>query len=293
MFFPHSCMGLNPLICRTGPIFNPGRQQCARGIITGDNHQREDCILAMRKHNSNHTLITEVLTGEYVIVTWGESSSIRCEGKRGELIYVPTGTHKVKINKGCSLSGEGWFLEGSYNRLVKLSLSAQQVTDIPISNILFKVPEENALQKLRNPSWDKLGEVVKMPLHHIRLNGNEEDILQLSPNKESSFWISSIPSFIFVIIAVITCVIGYRYRKSFDRAWHNARPNCRQEPEVVPLRLDRISPVEKFSDNEDEGVEEASVSKMATAIPSPLSGAQGFRLGGYPEITLPYDNIKP
>ena len=36
IFEPTSCMGARPTICRTGPVYDRSRMQCARGIVTGE-----------------------------------------------------------------------------------------------------------------------------------------------------------------------------------------------------------------------------------------------------------------
>ena len=59
IFTPRGCIGSNPAICRTGPIYNRNSMQCPRGILTGEKSLRAFCAVTIARAITPSTTVQE------------------------------------------------------------------------------------------------------------------------------------------------------------------------------------------------------------------------------------------
>ena len=71
IFEPTSCMGARPTICRTGPVYDRSRMQCARGIVTGEEKLRRQCLITIMRAQTEASSVQELSPGQVLISTTG------------------------------------------------------------------------------------------------------------------------------------------------------------------------------------------------------------------------------
>ncbi len=120
MFIPHSCIGNNPKVCRTGPLASQGKWACERGLITGHEPDRRECI-AEQVDVREATTVVEMERGEYVLITTGETYTLSCEGARQIKDELPLGTWHLQLGGRCELSMDNWTLAGEILKFGNLS----------------------------------------------------------------------------------------------------------------------------------------------------------------------------
>ena len=104
MFYPKTCVGHNPRVCATGPVYNTKAETCIRGIVTGHRTDRHVCNMIIRKTIDKQSQIHEISTNEFIIIFYTNDNVIlRCYGSREKAIKVIKGTYKVKLKENCSL----------------------------------------------------------------------------------------------------------------------------------------------------------------------------------------------
>ena len=129
MFRPQNCMGLNPLICRTGPIFREGQMTCPRGIISGQKQQRLQCEVVMQ--TALVETVEEIETGRFVFTTKGQRFDLNCPGEIEQGHYLTAGVYQIILDTGCRLSGPEWHIEGMLQHYTELSLRTPDVNITP------------------------------------------------------------------------------------------------------------------------------------------------------------------
>jgi len=139
---PHDCLGRRPTVCRTGPQYTGVQWACVRGILTGQDVLRKHCKLTIKRAGAQQ-VIQEVYPGEYVLVTWDTSITVRCLGKRGRPDTLKEGVYHVLVPETCRIHGEGWVLPGLMKRTVNRTLLARRVA-VPSLSIPHLMPEKVA-----------------------------------------------------------------------------------------------------------------------------------------------------
>ena len=105
-FVPTHCIGHNPSVCRTGPIYADTHFSCERGIISQNHELREMCQSHVIPQND--TIVTELSPGEFVIITPGESYAEQCSGERELTIILEPGVYHIIVHPYCTLTGKDW-----------------------------------------------------------------------------------------------------------------------------------------------------------------------------------------
>jgi hypothetical protein len=126
IFVPHSCIGMQPEVCRTGPQYNQHLGQCPRGILLEQRALRKHCQIQLAFENST-TVIDEVNSGEFVMVTWGEICVLHCRGKLEKQYHLLPGVYLLSVPENCTIAGQGWTLPGIIRRTVQKSVKSHQV----------------------------------------------------------------------------------------------------------------------------------------------------------------------
>ena len=171
IFEPHSCLGANPAICRTGPIYGQGRLMCPRGILNGNTQQRQVCEVTVSKLNSPEGFAHELIPGLFVVFSYGEEYVVYCPARPEHRDYLETGLFKIKVEPGCRIVGKDWTIHGLIQGKSKVTL---KLPTIPIVSMdLSDMLNGAELQKhLSKPIWKDLPEIRNLNLHN--LNWNDE-----------------------------------------------------------------------------------------------------------------------
>ena len=126
-FVPTMCAGRRPQLCRAGPRWKDAFP-CERGLITGHEPDRKDCVLALTRTNT--TTARELREGVFILQTLGENVRLACKGLRQEQTTLNRGIYQIELNEGCTLSGGRWALHGIIKRY--LTANAQiQILEVP------------------------------------------------------------------------------------------------------------------------------------------------------------------
>ena len=126
MFTPQDCIGKGPSVCRTGPLSTHEMWACERGIITGHPADRNTCIFREGQMDKT-TEVYEIIRGQYVIQTTGETYSLSCEGQRQIKSDMDMGTYTLDLEGKCEFAGDGWTLSGEILRLSNVTIIRPRV----------------------------------------------------------------------------------------------------------------------------------------------------------------------
>ena len=131
IFEPTSCMGVRPTICRTGPVYDRSRMQCARGIVTGEERFRRQCLITITRAQTEATSVQELSPGEVIISKNGENMSLVCKGQAERRINLRRGLFILTLPTACRINGRGWTITGLARRSAQLTVSLPVVAIKP------------------------------------------------------------------------------------------------------------------------------------------------------------------
>ena len=134
LFEPKDCIGANPAICRTGPLFERNVLDCPRGLLQGNKMLHKKCPLNIHKNNVNATIVSEISPGTLVVSTTGETLSLLCNGQPVERIPLHTGAFSLRVKETCVVKGDGWSATGLVERNSAFHLELD-IISIPVVNI--------------------------------------------------------------------------------------------------------------------------------------------------------------
>ena len=126
-FVPTMCTGRRPQLCRAGPRWKDAFP-CERGLITGHEPDRRDCVLIPTR--TNVTTAQELREGVFILQTLGENVRLACKGLRQEQTTLDRGIYWIRLDEGCTLSGGRWALHGIIKRYFTASTDIQPL-DVP------------------------------------------------------------------------------------------------------------------------------------------------------------------
>jgi hypothetical protein len=220
MFHPSVCQGVDPMVCRTGARYREGRLRCPRGLITGDNKQREACQVLL-SHGTGKTQIQEISPGEYVVVTWGENIAERCRGKDAEKQMLNRGVYLIAVSDDCSVDGKDWILTGFKEKIGRLNVKALKVEDFVPVGLTDLVPESEMMEALDIPTWTGLKPVVRRNLAPL-----PEPEVEIDWPEHGGYAAWGIALFVIGCgILVIVVIIRKRYKRQ-HRLRNTFHPTC-------------------------------------------------------------------
>jgi hypothetical protein len=110
MFMPNTCMGVRPVVCRSGPLFKANVMKCARGLIFNQTGLIHECKFDLSK-GDNATLIQQIAQNQYLLSTWGETLKLRCPMEVELAVKIAPGTYDIKCQPPCVIEGETFQLD--------------------------------------------------------------------------------------------------------------------------------------------------------------------------------------
>lgn len=125
MFVMNKCTGDHPIVCDASVMYNSNGMLCARGIISGDVSNRDECPAIIRKVK-NQTIISTLGLNNYIVVTWGELVVTRCSGRPEMKSVLKRGIHHILLNHTCTLRGVSWKIEGVRTHIETLHVMSEK-----------------------------------------------------------------------------------------------------------------------------------------------------------------------
>lgn len=222
MFKPHSCTGREPMICRTGPIYDLSRMQCPRGILTGDVKERAECKVTVRRTTKTPTAIEEVGLGEFVVVTWGEQYSVHCQGQGERRDVVSPGVYYVQVPDECTVKGPGWTISGITKKFVNATFKTEPLP-LPLAvDLQMTLPEDEVIKLLdsmlkEQHVTDTLKPLEQLQELHLEPLQMRDDPVEWELDYVVNTWWFDVVLIIgvFVVVLVVVNVCYKRYSKQF------------------------------------------------------------------------------
>ena len=196
---PNKCLGINPAICRTGPLFMGGKYHCEKGLLNGNQQLREECKIQIIENNSS--IISETIPGIYIVSNRGEDYSLSCKGEREKLGTIPRGVAKIKVAHQCQLTTREFTLKGILNAHVNITIPQTSVKIAPFSmDVNYNESKilDKKLEKLKSEKWiplKHLNKIVLEPLEGLTIQTHHF-------LKSQSLGAAGVCAIIFIIIGV-------------------------------------------------------------------------------------------
>ena len=146
-------------------LYNEKHYQCEQGLLNGDEMKRKNCEVTIRKAEGK-SFIKEIVPGEFVLITWGETVTQRCLNTVPVDSRLEAGVYMMKISSKCTYSGEDWAVSPIKEFSGRLSIMALKV-DIPPLKIKEIVPEQTSIALLNKTKFNHLEPVVRQNLRSL------------------------------------------------------------------------------------------------------------------------------
>ena len=205
IFEPTSCLGARPSICRTGPVYDRSKMQCARGIVTGETRLRSHCLITITRGNTdNISTVQELSPGEVTISTDGENMSLVCAGQAEKRIRLSGGLYILKLPSRCRINGQGWTLTGMARRSIQSTVSLPVIQIAPF-NLTTAITEKSIESHLNSPHWAVLAKVKNIKLSSLNVDPNQDYGIIWGTSKHSILW--TIVGILILVIVIIVIVL--------------------------------------------------------------------------------------
>ena len=230
IFEPTSCMGVRPTICRTGPVYDRSRMQCARGIVTGEEKLRRQCLITITRAQTEATSVQELSPGEVIISTNGENMSLVCKGQAERRINLRGGLFILTLPTACRINGHGWTMTGLARRSVQSTVSLPVVAIKPF-RLSTTITQRSVERHLNSPHWEILSKIENIKISSLDVDPNEDSGIIWGLNTHSTIW-TTIGILILVTGIILMIVMSFQ---KYRRPPRRRRPVERsRDPECAP-----------------------------------------------------------
>ena len=214
IFEPTSCLGARPSICRTGPVYDRSKMQCARGIVTGETRLRSHCLITITRANvANISTVQELSPGELIISTDGENMSLVCAGRAEKRIRLSGGLYILKLPSRCRLNGQGWTLTGMARRTAQTTVSLPVIEIAPF-NLSTAITAKSIESHLNSPHWAVLAKVKNIKMSSLNVDPNEDYGINWGTSTHSILWtMFGIAMLVTVIIILVLSLQQFKKRR--------------------------------------------------------------------------------
>jgi len=230
LFNPSHCIGHNPIVCHSGPIFDVTKKTCVRGILNGETKLHKECDVILGK-TLKTSIVREVALNVYVLATNGEDFNLRCKSKIDEPGTFEAGAYRIDLPKDCNLRGSGWILSEIEHYQQKLELHVQ-VIEVPNVNLTKLIPAEKLLPMMSYTDISLLGKVSPVELEKLHLN---RVIIKNVPHHYILY--GCIAGIIIISVGIVVGVLGWR--------WYKRRPSPAITYVPTMEKVDIVMPTEK------------------------------------------------
>ena len=245
VFKPYRCMGRNPEICYTGPIYAKTHFSCLHGVLTNNAALRDTCTLTIHRNKMLQESVREISTNEFIIVSNGAILDLFCEGKPSKTVRLPIGTSKVHLSPHCRLSTKQWMINGIMSYDMNLTLTSPAVRVIAFNWTNF-ISSKTIHAHLALKKWQDLPQIPNVSLKQLPDDIDDSTDWLLNDISPAYKW-----PLLFLLILVITTallVIGYKYNWiRFLQNTPSPTPKIiTHDIEMNPLRDDKTLPVSQL-----------------------------------------------
>ena len=233
MFTPNKCVGKEPQICHTGPVYGRTHFSCIRGVLTNNAALRDTCKITIHRNETIPESVLEIHTNVFLIVSGGGTGDVFCEGKPSETVNLPIGTSIIRLSPHCRLTNNHWMITGimSHNINITLSEPSVAVTAFNWSNLISR---KTIYAHLASKKWRGFPAIHNVSLKQLQLPvETDESIDWLSDNISSSYkW----PLLFFLIFIISTALLVISYKNNWFRFVRTTPPST--FPKDVPNELE-------------------------------------------------------
>ena len=215
IFSPTGCMGENPAICRTGPIFDRTMMKCSRGILTGEAQLRRHCYVTISKVHERTNTVKEILPGAAIISTYGEAISLLCTGQTEKRVTLVGGLYLLTIPSNCRINGEGWTLSGLIHRSLQIAMELPVIKIQPF-NLSTIVSHESVVQHLKSPHWTLLDKVENIRLSSLTVSADDTSGIIWKSSPHSILWTTLGIILLLSVVVILAILVFQKLRKKRD-----------------------------------------------------------------------------
>ena len=224
IFEPTSCMGARPTICRTGPVYDRSRMQCARGIVTGEEKLRRQCLITITRAQTEASSVQELSPGEVLISTTGESLSLVCKGLAERRINLRGGLFILTLPTAYRINGRGWTMTGLARRSVQSTVSLPVIAIKPF-RLATTITQRSVERHLNSPHWAILSKIEDLKISSLDVDPNEDSGIIWGLTTRSTIGTTV---GILILVTVVILIIVMRFQKN-RRATRQRREERREE----------------------------------------------------------------
>ena len=203
MFLPRNCVGRDPAICMSGPIYNNYGLRCPRGVLTNDDSHRKQCFVTVRGNVTPSHDIQELEEGTFAILSPGEPFQCYCAGQASIKGNLQPGLSVLTVKPRCRISGHSWTLERLYKAT---STFAWKLPIINVHPFHFSkvVPHAAISQLFPAAAWKSLPVLPDVKLHtffEMQDEGKFSDI-------QWDGYVNNLPFLNFALLLMIFAIAG-------------------------------------------------------------------------------------
>ena len=204
MFVPYDCLGTNPEICKTGPIYGKSGLTCPRGILTNEYALRKSCRITIRRLPSFTNIIHELHTNTFVILSQGETINVFCPGVPSRKNDLQNGVSLIHLRPGCRIAGDKWIINGIMTHTVDIALRFTPVAVVPL-NLSEMISSRLLAHHLRSPKWSTLPVIKNVQISQLHDPTEDMKLVAWSKSTNIPWW----QIIVFLIILLSGCGIAY------------------------------------------------------------------------------------
>ena len=201
MFVPYDCLGTNPEICKTGPIYGKSGLTCPRGILT-NRYARKSCRITIRRLPSFANIIHELHTNTFVILSQGETINVFCPGVSSRKNDLQNGVSLIHLRPGCRIAGDNWIINGIMTHTVDIALRFSPLAVVPL-NLSEMISSRLLAHHLRSLKWSTLPVIKNVQISQLH---------DPTENMKLVDWSTNIPWWKIIVLLIILlsgCGIAY------------------------------------------------------------------------------------
>ena len=203
MFLPRNCVGRDPAICMSGPIYNNNGLRCPRGVLTNDDSHRKQCFVTVRGNATPSHDIQELQEGTFAILSPGEPFKCYCAGQASITGILQPGLSVLTVKPRCRISGQSWTLQRLYKATSTLAWKLPIITVHPFN--LSTTVSHTAITKLfPAAAWKSLPVLPDVKLHTFFEMQDDDNFSDINWDG----YVDNLPFLNFALLLMLFTVAG-------------------------------------------------------------------------------------
>ena len=226
-------MGARPTICRTGPVYDRSRMQYARGIVTGEEKLRRQCLITITRAQTEASSVQELSPGEVLISTTGESLSLVCKGLAERRINLRGGLFILTLPTACRINGRGWTMAGLARRSVQSTVSLAVIAIKPF-RLATTITQRSVERHLNSPHWAILSKIEDLKISSLDVDPNEDSWIIWGLTTRSTIWTTVGILILVTVILIIVMSFQKNRRATRQRRGERTEGKGSRDPQRAP-----------------------------------------------------------